>query len=210
MAGYLRKYVGIYEVRADYDEDTNDFPRQIDGTLDPSFDDYYISCQNDIKIRHATGSILSCYIPSLIRGQNILKQIKEQGCQVIECDILDSEVYFTFPASDIEVVAECCKARTKGRNIQPLSPKTLPKRKAKDVIPDDELKRYKLAFNKLDGEKPFEKAQKLRAINKDFESKLKKDWKVEARSLKLDFRGYIWHIGKWDEYLSTIKENVAP
>lgn len=209
MAGYLRRYVGTYEVRADYDEDTNDFPRQFDGTLEPSFDDYYINCKNNIKIRHATGSVLSCYIPSLNRGHYILKQIKEQGCRIIDCDILDSEIYFTFPANNIEIVAKCCKAKTQGRNIQPLSPKTLPRKKAKDVIPDDELKKYKILINRICGEKPYEKAQKLRVINREFENKLKKDWKSEARTLKLDFRGYVWHIGKWQEYLDTIQENLT-
>ena len=49
MSGYLRKYVGKYRVKAEYDMSTNDWPRLSDGTLDSSFDDYYIDCSNNIK-----------------------------------------------------------------------------------------------------------------------------------------------------------------
>lgn len=201
MAGYLRKYVGTYEVRADYDEDTNDFPRLLDGSLDPSFDDYYIKCANGIKIRHATGSTLSCYIPSVQRGKNIIKQLNDIGSIVIEFEILDSEVYFTFPASDIDIVAQLCKVKTRGKNIQPLSPKTLPKRKS--IVPESEMQRYKKLCSQF-GEKPIDKAQVISKVNREFEQRLKGNYKYEMKSLKLDFRSYIWHIGKWDEYLAVL------
>lgn len=201
MAGYLRKYVGTYEVRADYDEDTNDFPRLLDGSLDPSFDDYYIKCANGIKIRHATGSTLSCYIPSVQRGKNIIKQLNDIGNIVIEFEILDSEVYFTFSASEIDIVAQLCKVKTRGKNIQPLSPKTLPKKKS--IVPESELQRYKKLCNQF-GEKPIDKAQVISKANREFEQRLKEDYKQEMKSLKLDFRSYIWHIGKWDEYLGVL------
>lgn len=201
MAGYLRKYVGTYEVRADYDEDTNDFPRLLDGNLDPSFDDYYIKCANGIKIRHATGSILSCYIPSVQRGKNIIKQLNDIGSIVIEFEILDSEVYFTFPVSEIDIVTQLCKAKTRGKNIQPLSPKTLPKKKS--IVPESELQRYKKLCTQF-GEKPIDKAQVISKANREFEQRLKEDYKQEMKSLKLDFRSYIWYIGKWDEYLGVL------
>ena len=40
MDNYLRRYVGTYRVKADYDLDTNDYPRDIDGNLDDSFGDF--------------------------------------------------------------------------------------------------------------------------------------------------------------------------
>lgn len=203
MAGYLRKYVGIYEVRADYDLDTNDFPRDLSGSIDPSFDDYYINCKNGIKIRHATGSILSCYIPTIKRGRDIMRQL---GSTVIEGEVLDSEVYFTFSANHISKVAELCGARTRGRNIQPLSPTTLPKRKS--VIPESELKKYKGLFNKLSGETPLQKGQKICAINRAFQSKLPKTWKADSKKYMLDFRGYIYYIDKWNEYLKEIENYI--
>ena len=203
MSIYLRRYVGTYEVRADYDEDTNDFPRLFDGTLDPSFDDYYIKCANGIKIRHGVGSTLSCYIPSVKRGMNILKEI---GDVAIETEILDGEVYFTFPASEIGKVAKVCRACTKGRNIQPLSPKTLPKRKA--ILPDSELKRYKKICEKFGGEK-IQLARMVLEANKEFGEKLPSNYKQEMKAERLDFRNYLWHIGRWEEYMAFLLNRIS-
>ena len=79
MAGYLRKYVDIYRVKAEYDLDTKDYPRLDNGSIDPSFDDLYIDCKNNIKIKHGSGNVLSCYIPTKQRGVNILRKIYEDN-----------------------------------------------------------------------------------------------------------------------------------
>lgn len=205
MAGYLRRYVGTYAVRANYDKDTNDFPRLLDGTIDPSFDDYYIDCCNGVKIRHATGSTLSCYIPSTKRGANIVQDLVAD-VNIGELDILDGEVYFTFPASDIDKVAKVCKAKTRGKDIQPLSSKTLPK--SKSPIPEAEMQRYKKTCAKF-AEKPIDRAQIVMRANREYEPKLKDNYKQEMKSLGLDFRGYIWHCGKWDEYIEFLSNYVG-
>ena len=70
MSDYLRKYVGQYRVKSDYDLGTNDYIKD-----DNDFDGLYIDCYHNIKIRHGSGSILSAYIPSKSRGMNILRQI---------------------------------------------------------------------------------------------------------------------------------------
>lgn len=173
MSGYLKRYVGTYRVKADIDLDTNDFPRMENGTLDPSFDDYYIDCKNDIKIRHGVGSVLSCYIPSRTRGMNTLKQIyeeralkdapKEQAatqkylenlCKalvaeniLVSAEVLDGEVYFEFKADMIDYIAKLVGAKTYGATISPLSPKNLPRTPYK--IPDKDLKTYKEAIKNL-------------------------------------------------------------
>lgn len=203
MSGYLRRYVGTYEVRADYDEDTNDFPRLIDGALDISFDDYYIKCQNGIKIRHATGSTLSCYIPQMKRGMNILKNVQDI---VFDSDILDGEVYFTFPSSEVDRVAKLCKVCTKGKNIQPLSPKTLPKRK--DVVPKEEMQRYKKVCEQFTGER-IQLAHMILNANKEFAKRLTENYKQDMKMLKLDFRSYLWHIKKWNEYIEFLTNYLS-
>jgi hypothetical protein len=205
MAGYLRRFVGTYEVRADYDLDTNDFPRDASGVIDPSFDDYYINCANGIKIRHATGSTLSCYIPSVKRGMGIL-QLLADSVHIGETDILDGEIYFTFSVNDIDIVAKVCKAKTKGKNIQPLSPTTLPKRKS--VVPENEIARYKKLFSQLSGETPLQKGRVIKDINKQFTEQLPSTWKADMKRDTLDFRSYVYYIGKWEDYLDTIKENT--
>ena len=163
MAGYLRKYVGTYRVKADYDLDTNDFPRLENGSIDPSFDDLYIDCKNDIKIRHGVGNVLSCYIPSKQRGMNILRQIYtdhvsdklpkdstylETVCDelvskevLVSAEVLDGEVYFEFKAVNIDYIAKLVGAKTYGASINPFSSKNLPRTPYK--IPDKDMKLYK-------------------------------------------------------------------
>jgi hypothetical protein len=76
MARYLLKYKGVYRVRAHLDQFTNDFPRLMEtGQIDPTFDDLYIKCEKGAQIYHYGRSILIAYIPSVIRGHNILKSI---------------------------------------------------------------------------------------------------------------------------------------
>ena len=78
MAGYLyKKYKGFYRVKADFDLSTNDFPRDEQGNIEPSFDDYYIPCASKSKIRHYEQNILLYYCPSAGRFKNILKKIYE-------------------------------------------------------------------------------------------------------------------------------------
>ena len=75
MDNYLRRYVGTYRVKAHYDLDTNDYPRDEDGNLDQSFGDFYIECQYNTEIKHGYGAELSAYIPTLKRGKNALRKI---------------------------------------------------------------------------------------------------------------------------------------
>lgn len=77
MAGYLRKYVGEFRVKADYDLATNDFPRDEQGNIDSSFDDFYIPCASRSKIRHYGQKVLLYYCPSIGKFRNILKKIYE-------------------------------------------------------------------------------------------------------------------------------------
>lgn len=78
MANYLyKKYKGQFRVKADMDLSTNDFPRDEQGNIDSSFDDFYIPCANSSKIRHYEQNILLYYCPSIGRFRNILKKIYE-------------------------------------------------------------------------------------------------------------------------------------
>ncbi|MFA7663830.1 MAG: hypothetical protein WCY33_03380 [Clostridia bacterium] len=78
MANYLyKKYKGEFRVKADYDLSTNDFPRDEQGNIEPSFDDYYIPCASKSKIRHYEQNILLYFCPSIGRFRNILRKIYE-------------------------------------------------------------------------------------------------------------------------------------
>lgn len=164
---YLKKYQGKYRVKADYDLDTNDFPRTDKGGIEPSFDDLYIECKNGIKIRHGVGNVLSCYIPSKGTGTNTLRKIykdnisenlpsenggySENLCKklvetetLVSAEVLDGEVYFEFKAVMLDYIAKIVGAKTNGANISPFSEKNLPKTKYK--IPDSDMKLYKEAI----------------------------------------------------------------
>lgn len=195
---YLRKYVDRYRVKADYDLDTKDFPRLDNGILDPSFDDLYIDCKNNIKIRHGVGNVLSCHIPSKSRGLNVLRKIyqdkvsetlpKEKGHYfenlcfklveqevLVSVEVLDYEVYFEFKSNMIDYIAKLVSAKTSGSSIQPFSNKNLPREPYK--IPEKDLKLYKDSIKNLP-EKIVEingKSRKMvdglliRSLNKEFD-----------------------------------------
>ena len=79
MNNYLYKhYKGKYRVLADYDWDTNDFPRDEQGNIDEDFNDFYIPGKKNIEIRHASQNVLGCYIFSIGLGRNVLASIYEQ------------------------------------------------------------------------------------------------------------------------------------
>lgn len=127
------KFKGIYRIKAEYDLEKNDYPRDSEGNLDQSFGDFYIACQHGNKITRYGGKIFQVYIPSLGRGRNIIKKLEEMGKQdiVIKYIETDQEVIFNFHMSNMELVAELCKAKTSGANISPFSVKNLPRDKPK-------------------------------------------------------------------------------
>lgn len=84
MSGYLKKFVGKYRIIADYDLRTNDFIKDSNGSttnVDLDFDDFYIDCKNNIRIRHGYLSTMSCYIPSVQRGLDAVRKIFVDQCK---------------------------------------------------------------------------------------------------------------------------------
>lgn len=75
MSYYLNKYKEKYKLKAPYDMATNDFPRNIDMSIEDN--DVYIDCQKGM-IYHYGRNILVCYIDKLGAGRNILKAIGEE------------------------------------------------------------------------------------------------------------------------------------
>ncbi|MEI6296263.1 MAG: hypothetical protein WCO84_01275 [bacterium] len=71
MSRYLQKYVGTYRVLAEYDQSTNDFPRDETGQIDSTFEDLYIPCQKGIRIMHYDQGVLWLYIPKKKKGAKL-------------------------------------------------------------------------------------------------------------------------------------------
>ena len=150
---YLMKYKGVYRILPELDQETNDFIRDENDNIEDA--DIYITCQHGCRIStygHIDGKKavwLSAYIPSIGRGRNIVKAVKEQNINIEQYEETDEEVQFIFLAKDIEPIAKLMKAKTSGSGISPFSTKNLPK--AKNVsLPAEELERYKKIINMVD------------------------------------------------------------
>ena len=216
MANYLTRYKGKYRLLCELDQNTNDFPRNDGGSIEDV--DMYISCQQGNRIYNYGHGKLIAYIPSLGRGHNIVKALKEKGVEYIDYLETDEEVEFKFKAADIEIVAELMKAKTSGASISPFSSKNLPKTKIE--IPTDKISLYKEIT------KDIPKGELLcisRATNEfldDFMAKSlctggkKKyatfDVREDMKKMKLarQSKEYIYIKGFWNEYIDYLKNNL--
>ncbi len=219
MDNYLTThYKGKYRVKAHYDLSTNDFVRDADGELDESFGDFYLSGRAGIEIKHCVGSELACYIPKLQLGNNILKSYynkmigerKDKSIEIIVtelmenryingCDILSTEIFFTFDAKHLDDLAPIVKLKTSGATISPFSVRNLPRKPY--TIPKRDMDKYKKARGELTGLQisRLQDAFIRERCDKDFKSKMKKEM--------LKANQYIHKIGLWDDYCEWIKEN---
>jgi len=110
LSGYLQnkdKFLK-YRVVADYNLDTNDFPRKPNGEIDESFDDIYIRCSKGNRIYSYGKGILVAYIPSVTRGKNILNQLDSE--KYFEIETNSQELLFKFKTKDLDEVATLLKA----------------------------------------------------------------------------------------------------
>lgn len=217
---YMMKYKGTYRVLAKLDS-TNDIPRDRNGDIADGYDDLYITCQHGNEISyygHKDGnsrvSWLIAYIPSIGRGRNIIKAIKELGIEYEEYVETDSEVLFHFKAKDIEPVATLMKAKTSGANISPFSTRNLPKSNVK--IPTEEITRYKeisalveksdlLLIHKVTTSFLSNVVEKtIRRKDKNFKYRTDMKQMCMGRQAK----EYIYVKGFWEEYLTYLKKEI--
>jgi hypothetical protein len=223
MNNYLYKhYKGKYRVLADYDIETNDFPRDEQGNIDEDFNDFYIPGKKNVQIRHAGNNKLGCYVFSTTLGRNILASIYERELNknppkkintladelikeniITEITYYDGEILFIFPASYLEQWHDIFKLKKTGANISPLSSKNLPK--SQYVINKKDEEEYNTLLKDLN------KQQKLlitkRATN-NITSKFTKKQKAEMRQLCMKPKQYIHYIGKWDKLLNEIRKEM--
>lgn len=73
MANKLLEYKNRFRLRVPICESTHDFSRKLDGSLEDI--DVFILCKDGIKVFYFGRGQYEAYIPSLIKGHNILKQI---------------------------------------------------------------------------------------------------------------------------------------
>lgn len=204
----IKKYKGVYRLRAPIDQRKNDFPREIDNKY--AENDCYIDCQYGNKITYYGKSILQAYIPSLIRGHNILKAINEINSSIIfDIEETDEEVLFKFKYVDSDKIIPLLKPRISGANISPFSTRNLPKNKDYK-IPGEDLNLYKEIVTKI----PPERILVLTHITNSYiktlvnrrntMDKIRADMKLKGLSGK----NYIHSIGKWKDYIKYMEKNL--
>lgn len=210
MANYLiSHYKGKYRIKCEYDKHKNQFPRKIDGTFEDG--DCYIDCYKNIKVFHYGNKILEAYFPSLMRGKNIMKAIQEEyGNDVIfSIKETDSELFFRFHANDMDRLEKYLKPKTNGADISPFSSKNLPKNK-EYKIPDEDFVEYKNIIEKIGQKRIIELTHMTSNYLKSLVTK-KNTWEnIKAdMSLKgLSGNRYIHSIGKWNDYISYLKNEL--
>lgn len=204
----IKKYKGVYRLRAPIDQRKNDFPREIDNKY--AENDCYIDCMHGNKITYYGKSILQAYIPSIIRGHNILKAINEIDSSIIfDIEETDEEVLFKFKYVDSDKIIPLLKPRTSGANISPFSTRNLLKNKGYK-IPDEDLNLYKEIVAKI----PPERILVLTHITNSYiktlvnrrntMDKIRADMKLKGLSGK----NYIHSIGKWKDYIKYMEKNL--
>lgn len=211
IASYLTSHFkGKYRILVEPDKRTNQFPRKLNGTFEDI--DCYITCQNNIRIFHYGGRILEAYIPSLQRGHNIIKAIKEefQGEDII-FNIVEtsSEVLFRFNGKDMERLEPFLKPKTNGASISPFSSRNLPKNK-NYKIPDEDLSSYKKIIENI----PKNHLIDIVHITNSFLQSLvtkKNTWemiKADMALKGLKGKDYIHAIGEWNDYVLFLEKNL--
>lgn len=220
MPNYLYKYKGKYRLLLEIDKNTNDFVRDENGDVIDI--DMYISCQYGNKIT-AYGHMgdnkktmwLTAYIPSVVRGKNILKTLDAKGIQYVQPYILDEEVEFKFKAKDIEEVATLLKAKTNGCDISPFSIKNLPK--ADVEIPTEEIEKYKAISARVEKGDLLLIHRITDAFLVNILSKRLRKTEGKAFSYVTDMKKmkmgrmpkeYIWSKGFFEEYLNYLKKEI--
>lgn len=219
MSHYLMKYKGTYRVLPVLDEVYHDLPRDKEGNICHEEVELYIACQNENKITEygkdsSNRMVLRAYIPSVVRGKNIIKALNAKGVPYTNYLETDEEVEFRFKAKDIEPVAELLKAKISGANISPFSTKNLPK--ADVEIPTEENEKYKAVVAKVKKEDLLI----IHRITTDFlssflEKRFKKldrkfSYSVDMKKMMMSrmAKEYIWTKGYWSEYLKFLQKKI--
>lgn len=232
MSRYLLKYKGQYRIKPNLDLELNDFPRDENGNIDPSYDDIYIKCANGSQIYHYGYNTLVAYIPSIGRGHNILiaiakelKLIKDDSKSrdygtlysvlnkdktVFDIRENDEEIEFKFKAKDIELVAKYLKPQTSGADISPFSSRNLPK--SSYIISAEDLEEYLKITSSIPKEN---KLIISRTTNEFIKNILSKDKLYKTVSIKTDMRQkclkgkeYIHSMGYWNKYIKYLEKEL--
>ena len=204
------RYKGKYRLKTPIDLSKNTFPREYTGQF--ADNDVYIDCHNKIQIFYFGKSILEAYVPSIGRGHNIIKAIKEafHGEDIIfNIEESDSEILFKFHAKYMEQLEPYLKPKTSGANISPFSSKNLPRNKD-FKIPDEDLIIYKEIVKKIGKNRVIELTHMTNNYLKSLVNKRNKWDNIKSDMALKGLKGkeYIYSINKWNEYIKYLQKEL--
>ena len=210
MYRYLEKYTGKYRVLANYDVNTNDFPRDSNNTIDESFDDLYIPCKKGI-IKHTYDDYdklaLCLYDKRPSVAKSIFDDINNKYSNLdIELISEGNDSYIYFYDKDISKIATIVKPKTSGAKIKWNDNRNLPK--VEYSIPIEDINKYTKIISKIPKNK---KMIFIKTCNSEFlESISKKDFdaKLDMKLSRLSTKEYIHSKDLWDKYLKFIKKKI--
>lgn len=228
MAHYLMKYKDKYRVVANFNKNTNDYPRLENGTIDPSFTDLYIKCKDGNYIYHYGHSTLVAVYLSVKKGHNAIKSLYENNIgtfpetiiwqdiykELEEKDIIfdveetDAELFFKFKDKNFDNIAQVIKPSTFGAGINPFSTRNLPN--IKYSIPEEDMKAYKEITSVIDKNSIAIIAQATRKFVSHISTKkwTAQDIKADMKKQGLSGRNYFHANGYWSQYLDFLKKYI--
>lgn len=127
MFRYLLKYVGKYRVLTELTLDTHDFIRDAENNIDTNYDELYIPCSYDGKIKHTySDSVLSYFTTKKSTYKKVIGKLDEKHISY-DVDETDVDYIIFFSDTDLSAVARIVGAKTQGKKIHPFSEKNLEK-----------------------------------------------------------------------------------
>lgn len=196
-------------MKCEYDKITNQYPRKLDGSLEDI--DVFIDCQHGNRVYSYGHGVLQAYIPSIIRGNNIIKYITENVGQDVIYDIekTDSEVLFKFKSKYDSQIIPLLKPKINGASISPFSTKNL--QKLNYTIPNESLEAYKQIVAKIPRERIIDITHSTNSFLKSLATKSMTYDDIKGDMIKhgLKSKEYIHSIGQWGKYIDFLRENLC-
>ena len=213
MFRYLEKYVGKYCVKAHYDYQKEDFPRDNDGNIDSTFDELYIPCNRGKgEIRHTYRNGILAYITEKgSTGKSIIKELssKKSTPEFEYDDNYDGDCIIYFNANDIDYFAKVFGAKTVGKHIKPYDSKNLPA--AQYVISKEDQSKYNDIISKIDTK---ERANFAKLIITEFDKKIEEykgkkfHFEQDREKSGLDNLTYIHYVGLWEKFIRYARKRA--
>lgn len=205
MYRYLEKYTGKYRVLGEIDKSINDFPRDIDGNIDKSYEDLFIPCSRGkcvIKHTYEKDILVICFYDKVNTARNVYEELKNKYSNIylkLELIGIDGLIYFN--ANDISKIATIIKPRTSGASIKWWSSRNLPK--VHYELPKECIEEFNSITKDLDRTQKMHFGRYLSSLFLT-ENNLKEDQKLSRLSVK----EYIHKNGYWNDYLKLAKKEI--